>query len=478
MKIYHHSAPRRCQLVNALHFVLLLALFLLLPGISNGQGQLSPPTAVFPYPQERALNPGGHPVPSMKTLMHIDSGEHIPSRDATNTNLDGSLGYYVIDHAGRFYLSENLDKKILITADNVTLDLGGFEIRHVGTGTGPVAIEAQSGIAGTAVRTKVINGRVSGTWQIGVKLNEDSVVSGVDVSDIQSFGITIGNDGLVDQCRVRGPWAPGPESPPPGPFNGIFTGEASVIRACTTTGIAGIGIQGMDNVRVVDCTVNQVAGCGIVTAHDGTVGGCSVRTCGSTGFDLNQGSVLMNSSAVSCGDPGVHVRNGCALHNVTSLNNMDHGFWVENTPPPGAMVLADNATNFVQCVAQGNMGDGFHATSDCSFTHCTADRNGVTSPLASGDGFFFSNQCRLTNCVASGNAVNGYRGNNGNTVDQCSASANGAYGIEVTSDQNVVTRNTLRANVAAPVLPAAGTGQIAPLQSASSATNPFANFGL
>jgi hypothetical protein len=459
----------------------LAALTLLVPALAFGQGQLTPPNAVYTYPNERALTPGGVPTPSMKTLMQIDAGEHIPSRDTNNVNLNGSLGYYNLAQPGRYYLTENLDKNILITAENVTLDLGGFEVRYTGDGMGPIAIEAQSGVAGTATRTKVINGRVRGNWTLGIKLNHDSVVTGVDVSEIHTFGIKVGDDSLVDQCRVRGPWVRGPGAGAPGPHSGIYTGSASVIRASTATGIGGIGIQGHDNVRVADCTVNDVAGCGIVTAMNASVHGCSVRNCGSTGFDLNQGSVLMNSAATGNGDPGVHVRNGCVIHNVSSFFNMDHGFWVENASFPGGPAVYDNATNFVQCVAQQNSGDGFHATSDCSFTHCTADRNGmpgvIGGPPASGDGFFFSDKCRLTNCIASNNVDDGFHGNNGNTIDQCSASSNGNNGIEVASDQNIVTRNTLRSNTTAPLQPVPANG-IAPLQLPFGATNPFANFGL
>lgn len=461
----------------------LAALTLLVPALAFGQGQLTPPGPAFTYPNERALTPGGLPTPSMKTLMQIDAGEHIPSRDTSNANLNGSLGYYNLTQPGRYYLTENLDKNILITAENVTLDLGGFEVRYTGAGMGPIAIEAQSGLAGTIHRTKVINGRVRGNWTLGIKLNNDSVVSGVDVSEIATYGIKVGDDSLVDQSRVRGPWVQGPGSGGPGPHSGIYTGTASVISSCTATGIQGIGIQGHDNVRVVDCTVNDVAGCGIVTAMNASVHGCAVRTCGSTGFDLNQGSVLMNSSATGNGDPGVHVRNGCVVHNVSSFFNMDHGFWVENTAVVGGPVVYDNATNFVQCVAQQNSGDGFHATSDCSFTHCTADRNGspeqIGGPPASGDGFYFSDKCRLTNCVASNNVADGYHGNNGNTIDQCSASSNGKFGVEVASDQNNVIRNTFRSNTMAPIQPAPGTNGLGLVQTPNTpGVSPFANLGL
>ncbi|MBK8093330.1 MAG: right-handed parallel beta-helix repeat-containing protein [Verrucomicrobiaceae bacterium] len=460
------------------------AALLFIPALAHGQGQLAPPGAAYPYPNERALNGAMAPVPSMKTLMQIDAGEHIPNRTAANTNLNGSLGHYVLANPGRYYLTENLDKRILITADNVTIDLGGFEVRYTGAGVGPIGIEAQSGVAGTVVRTKIINGRIIGKWSTGIQLNDFSVVTGVDVGGADTYGIKIGNSGLVDQCRTSAGWAPGPQAPGPGPHSGIFAGEAAVISSCNASGIRGTGIQCMDNSRVTDCTVNQVAGCGIVTAHSGSVGGCSVRTCGVTGFDLNSGSALFNSTAESCGGAGVHVRNACTLQNVNSILNLNHGFLVENIAPPNTPPVLDNATNFLQCLAQSNTGDGFLVTSQCTFTHCTADKNGtagqIGSPPGSGDGFRFGNGCRLSNCTASQNIDDGFQGDNANTLDQNSALANGDNGIELTTDQNIVIRNTLRANTTAPMQPAAGAGGLAPtmLPSAPPPVNPFANFSL
>lgn len=456
----------------------LAALTFLVPALAFGQGQLTPPNAVYTYPNERALTPGGVPTPSMKTLMQIDAGEHIPSRDTNNANLNGSLGYYNLAQPGRYYLTENLDKNIVISSDNVTLDLGGFEVRYMGGGMGPVAISATGALI-TYQRTKVINGRVRGNWSQGIVLSDDSVVSGVDVSEVSGYCIKIGKNGQIADSRVKGPWSqqnPGM----PGPHSGIYGDDATVISQCSATGIGGIGIQVNQSGRVVDCTVQGVAGCGIVTNHHCSVGGCAVRMCGSTGFDLGMGSTLHNSAASECGDSGVHVRNGCSLANVTSRDNQDHGFLSESWTVMNQQ-YNKNATTFVNCVAQGNDGDGFHVSHECLFTDCTADDNGmpgqIGGPPASGDGFFFSDKCRLTNCVASNNVDDGFHGNNGNTIDQCSASSNGNNGIEVASDQNIVTRNTLRSNTTAPVQPVPANG-IAPLQLPFGATNPFANFGL
>ncbi len=452
-------------------------LLVIAPSIVQGQGQLNPPGPAFGYANERALDTSGNPLPSMKTLMHIDAGEHIPSRSATNAKLNGSLGYYELSQPGRYYLTENLDKRIVIGSDNVTLDLGGFEIRYAGGGTGPVAISA-SGLQGNFIRTKVINGRIRGDWSQGVILGTDSVVAGVDVSDATSYGIKVGKNSQVANSRVRGKWSPG-SSGVPGAHSGIYGEDATVISQCSASDMNGIGIQVNQNGRVVDSTVQNVQGCGIVTNHHSSVGGCAVRLCGSTGFDLGMGSALHNSAASDCGDPGVHVRNGCTVANVTSRDNKDHGFISE----PWTVMDAQNnknATNFVQCSAQGNDGNGFHVTHSCAFTDCTADDNG-SQPLGGvsmGDGFHTGDNSRLSNCVASNNKRAGIYGESGNTVDACTATGNMRYGIEMLNDSNSVIRNTLRANTLAPIQPAPGTNGIAPLQMPATATNPFANFGL
>lgn len=455
----------------------LAALTFLVPALAFGQGQLTPPGAAFTYPNERALTPGGMPTPSMKTLMQIDAGEHIPSRDTSNVNLNGSLGYYNLTQPGRYYLTENLNKNIVIASDNVTLDLGGFEVRYTGGGMGPVAISATGGLLGNFERSKVINGRVRGNWSQGIVLSDDSVVSGVDVSEVSGYCIKVGKNGQVADSRVKGPWSqqnPGM----PGPHSGIYGDDATVISQCSATGIGGIGIQVNQSGRVVDCTVQGVAGCGIVTNHHCSVGGCAVRMCGSTGFDLGMGSTLHNSAASECGDSGVHVRNGCSLANVTSRDNQDHGFLSESWTVMNQQ-YNKNATTFVNCVAQGNDGDGYHVSHECLFTDCTADDNGAVGVVTQGAGFFFSDKCRLSNCVASNNQRSGFFGNNGNTIDQCSASGNLRHGIEVASDQNNVIRNTLRSNTMAPIQPAPGTNGLAPVQTPNTVgVNPFANLGL
>lgn len=450
------------------------ALALLLPALASGQGQLTPPGPAFPYPGERALNGALSPIPSMKTLMHIDAGEHIPSRDPSKTNLDGSLGYYDLNAPGRYYLTENLSKRIVISSENVTLDLGGFEIRYTGVAPGPTAISASS-VLGYKHRTKVINGRIRGAWQIGIDLGEDSVVSGVDVSQAQSYGIKIGRHGLIEDCRMRGPWAqsaPGDPPAPTGPHSGIYGGEATVIARCTATAIGGIGIQVDNSGRIVDCTVSNVAGCGIVSMHGCSVAGCAVKSCGSTGIDLGMSCALTNSTVVGCRDYGVHIRSGTSLSNVTSRENDGAGFYGEEFRVVDSQYF-QAAVNFFHCVAQTNQKDGFICKVEAIFDNCIADDNGDLKYPGSGWGIYTQSGSRVTNCVSSNNTLSGISCSQRCTIDGCTAKDNARFGVEC-SIYNVVIRNTFNGNAMGSL--SNSGGGIGPVQTVSTATSPFANF--
>lgn len=59
-------------------------------------------------------------------------------------------------------------------------------MRYTGAGTGPIAIEAQSGVLGNVIRTKEINGHVHSNWAQGIILSADNIDSIADISDTPS----------------------------------------------------------------------------------------------------------------------------------------------------------------------------------------------------------------------------------------------------------------------------------------------------
>jgi parallel beta-helix repeat protein len=378
----------------------LAALALLLPCLAIGQGSLSPPTNASPYVTERALTPGGAPRPSMKTLMQIDPGEHIPSRDTGRTDLNGSLGYYNFSSPGRYYLTENLDKNIVVNSENVTIDLCGFEIRFIGAGPGPTAISTVS-VLGTINRLKVINGRIRGAWNIGIEAGSDCVIDGVDISDQKTYGVKLGTGALVNGCTVHGPWNQGMGGGA-GPHQGIYAHDNSVISRCTVSGIQAIGILGQNSARITDCIASNNAGCGIVAGDAASLQGCTAYNNGVTGIDVSSGNTILNCTAQGNGGAGFRNRSGASLSNCTSRYNRGEGFLAEANNVMD-QTYTKNACTYLNCVAQNNTTDGFKTTIDGSYTHCNANANGTAGvePLGGGAATSSVASPRATSTTAS-----------------------------------------------------------------------------
>ena len=450
------------------------------------QGPLPPPPdSSLPF-ADRALDPSGAPVPSMKTLTQTDPGQPIPSRDADLPQLTGAAGNYTIGQPGHYYLTENLTKPVIINADDVTLDLRGYLIEFqptvaVGPGTA-IAIDGGTG-AGAHRNVTVRNGHINGQWLMGVRLGTGSYVHQLQVSGTTTYNIWCGKGSRVETCTVRAKapeQQPGGGASPPGFWSGIYCEDNCIIRGCLADNILAIGIQGLQNSRITDCVATNNSGCGIVANSSSSLSGCIASNNGATGIDVNAQVTLLNCTAKSNFNEGFHIRGGCALMNCAARENKEEGFYAErmtfagNQNPPEPNM----AVNFVQCVAQKNAFDGFHTDLDCTFTHCTADNNG-SPPLQPGQtpppvvgtshGFNVTDGCQFLNCLAVANLADGYKAGVNNRIEASTARANGAWGIEVASDQNLVIRNFIRGNTSGPISVPAGNG-VAPLTNAAGAT--------
>ena len=92
-----------------------------------------------------------------------------------------------------------------------------------------------------------------------------------------------------------------------------------------------------------------------------------------------------------------------------------------------------------------------------------------------GDGFGVTNSCLLSGNSALNNGGNGFRvsGTGLNRIDGNTAVGNSSAGIRWVND--LVIRNNCYSNGAGNYIPSSG-GAMGPIQAASTATNPFANF--
>src|SRR5688572_617629 len=147
-----------------------------------------------------SLTPPSGPAPSMKTLGQIEP--RVPIEKLP----------FKISASGSYYVGANLviasGSGISIEADNVTVDLGGFNMRGdptslqaivIATGRSDVSIKngsitgSQLGIDGAgASRVHVQNVRVTGANGAGISLGAEASVEGCVASDNEGTGIKVG----------------------------------------------------------------------------------------------------------------------------------------------------------------------------------------------------------------------------------------------------------------------------------------------
>ncbi len=160
---------------------------LLLPALLFASAMFAP-TAF----SQGALNPSGPPAQSMRTLTQVEPRTPI-----------GSLPFN-ISSSGSYYLTGALQggagqHGIRVTADNVTLDLGGFALIGNGGTTGVV-------VTATVKNFSLVNGVVRGWSQQGVILSgaSNSQVERLRVSDNGSDGIVVGSTTVIRDCVAAG----------------------------------------------------------------------------------------------------------------------------------------------------------------------------------------------------------------------------------------------------------------------------------
>ena len=186
-----------------------------------------------------SLTPPGAPAPTMKSLAQIEPRTAIASVPFT------------ISTPGSYYLTTNVtatvSNAIVITANGVTLDLGGFTISST------VASAANGGTAillsGSLSDITVLNGHIRG----GVTNNGSNVYSGSGFG----FGIYY-SIGQPLNTRVNGVSAAGCL------YSGIFLGigDSTVVESCTvrTVGSSGIVASTIKSSVAVDCGGSAIYG--------------------------------------------------------------------------------------------------------------------------------------------------------------------------------------------------------------------------
>ena len=322
------------------------------------------------------LTPPGAPAPTMKTLDQIES--RIPI----------SALPYTISTPGSYYVITNLlvgvNDGIVITANNVTLDLNGFTISSVqnpptfgkaialGSGSGPVA---------------------------NITIRNGCITSGVT-----NNGTTFGGNGFA---------------------YGIFQfgGQPAVnvhVSDVTVSGCLYVGIHlGGSNTVVESCCVNTAGSYGIYAQ---TISGSTAVNCGSYG-------IYATGSANNCSGTGII--NGSGLIAGTAHNCFGYS-------RSGTGLSAASAEN---CYGTSSTGTGLSATSAANCFGSSTSGAGLAASVAQNG---YGTSSTGTGLYASSTAINCYgtsstgTGISANIAQGCYGWSNGqsGFGIYATSTHN------------------------------------------
>ncbi len=274
------------------------------------------------------LTPPGAPGSTMHTLEEIY--QKVASRQAADgrtqiSQADLVSPPYVITNSGSYVLTENLavtntgTHGISVQADNVTIDLNGFQIAGPGIGASLCGVfQSTNGYHGLAV----LNGKVIG-WGSSVATYDSGILAGgsdARIEGVQAQGNLIGiavRSGLVRNCSASS-----------NTLHGIFAAEASVVRDCRSLENHGTG---------------YFVGSGCVISHSS-----AMRNTG-TGIEVDgDGTTVSYCASHSNDGDGIYIDGGgCSVVDCVTRENKSDGIRVTGS---GTIIRG--------CATRWNRGDG------------------------------------------------------------------------------------------------------------------------
>ena len=446
------KTPRSGALMCAFFFVSMMSLF--------AQGSLTPP---------------GSPAPTMKTLTQIDT--HITQAGEKRIDVatlgGDSTNEHIISAAGSYYLSGNIagvtgKNGIEITVDNVTLDLNGFSLIGVSGSLSGIIASGGAGHKNLQIRNGIVTG-----WP----------VSGIDCSN----SVDSQFDHLIVSVNGSGPGR-----------DGLVCGYSSVVDHIDAHGNSGNGIYALASPVVTACSAYQNGGIGFLLSDSSTITASAAFNNGGDGFSLAGTSVVSDCNASSNLGRGFYAGSDSTIKGCTATANHGHGIEVANRSmvvdcsctlsTTGDGIKAIDRSTVKHCVATGNSANGIEVGVENMVTENNCASNG-------NDGILVKDHSTVKNCVTMENTGNGIEvgtyntvaenttnknakdgilssGGGVNRIESNHANLNTGIGIHGSSDW--IVKNTAGSNTGGNFVPATGP-DIAPIQTASTATNPFAN---
>jgi Right handed beta helix region len=258
------------------------------------------------------LNPPAGPVgPTMKTMTEVEPRIAI---NAANTPGDVNCVFKIVQR-GSYYLTGNITGQagkftIQIATDNVTLDLGGFNING-----GAQGVNVQSA-AGTRSNIAIRNGTIIGCPNGGLDatLADGCVLQDLRAQACPGGGLYAGPQARIEHCTADHCGAVG-----------ISAQVGSRISDCQASYNGTSGVQIRDVGEVVNTTASYNTFRGIDAWNQVSIRNCTVSHNGESGIDLGSTCVVQSCTLISNALKGVHGGGGCDVVGCKSDYNGDHG---------------------------------------------------------------------------------------------------------------------------------------------------------
>jgi hypothetical protein len=242
-------------------------------------------------------DPPAGPIDS--TYKTIDQVEPRTPINAENTpgNFDST---YRISQPGSYYLTEDLigeDNKhgIEIAANNVSIDLMGFNVFSPPSALTLIGIQGD----GTITNISIKNGTVEGWDADGIVLVQGVTTENIRLDNIQSI------NNAVDGIRV---------------------GEYATLTNCSAINNGSKGIVTLDYARISDCVTTGSASDGFDIGRYSTITNCTADNNTKNGFSNEMPSMFTQCYAMHNGQSGFHTligatSGGGAITDCQSIEN-------------------------------------------------------------------------------------------------------------------------------------------------------------
>lgn len=319
------------------------------------------------HAQTPPLTPSGppsDPTTAMKSLNQVEPRTIISSLP------------YTISQSGSYYLTSNLVfgdglTGISISANDVTLDLGGFTLQRTGSaGEGVIS----TGVAITGSGVTVRNGHIDGAGAAGRRTNGVTgsggkvIVEDITVRDcadsmgIQSgYGITVSAASRITRCHV---------------IDADRGVTAGLIESCVLEGSKITASGNVKNCTVSGATIqgDSVTGCKVTTGsieNTGAVSDCVVAS----------GNILSSGTVTDCVVTSGNIQNGGKVSGC----KVTTGF-IQNSAKVSDCVVTsgniENSTNVSGCTVTSGLIQGVKLALDC-YVDAGASGVAIDAKLAS-----------------------------------------------------------------------------------------------